>query len=119
MEEVCLERLLLVDHVVSTAVVAVRGDELGLLLLLQEFLFSVVGCLGSRLSLQLQLHGLRSGRASRLKRISTTLRRILSQHLVQGWLIVMAWVVFRSLLLLLSLKQVVAIGDEGGILIEI
>ena len=79
MEEVCLE--LLVVHVVvnSATVVTVRGDKLNrLLLLLQEFLFSVVGCLSGRLSLQLQLHGLRRGRARWLEGVSTTLRRVLS-----------------------------------------
>ena len=77
-EEVCLK--LLVVHVVveSATVVAVGGDELRLLLLLQEFLFSVVGCLGGRLSLQLQFHGLRRGRARWLEGVSTTLRRVLS-----------------------------------------
>ena len=61
----------------------VRWLLLGRLLLLQEFLFSVVGSLCCCLPLQLQLHGFRCGRAGRFKRITAALarRRVLANHL--------------------------------------
>ena len=103
--------MLMILVVEPSAVLAMRGDQLRLLL--QEFLFSVISGLSCCLPLHLHFHRLRCGWTRRLERVSSALRHIFPNRLNRLHNHVVSVAVGLSGVLLVDKLVVLIVGHNG------